>query len=404
MRELMPTEHQRPAGGGIDCSVLVPVLNEEADIAATLRAMLAQEFPGQLEFLVVDGRSSDRTREIVSALAAEDPRVRLLDNPRRTASSGLNVALANARGRWVARMDAHTEYPSGYVALGVQRLARGDTKWVSGPPIPVGRGAISRAVTLALRTPLGRGGSRKWAAELSTDGEYQLDSGVFAGVWERATVLEYGGWDEHWLRNQDSEMAGRFLANGERLICLPAMASFYLPRDSLRSLWRQYRQYGEYRERTAVHHPHTMRRSHLAPPALVAATAAAALAPWRPARRLARGAVAAYAAVLIAAGVSAAPHAQDDREAALVPVVLAVMHLAHGTGAWVGAARHGAPLAGIARALGRRKLSSRPTPEAAEVYAPSLGAPPAPVPLAPRRIELPSEPRADIAPRSPRAA
>ena len=49
--------------------------------------------------------------------------------------------------------------------------------------------------------------------------------GVFAGVWERETLLEYGGWDEGWARNQDSEMAGRFLARGERLICLPQMAA-----------------------------------------------------------------------------------------------------------------------------------------------------------------------------------
>ena len=103
-----------------------------------------------------------------------------------------------------------------------RRLRRGDTRWVSGPQVATGDGPVSRAVALALRTPLGRGGSRKWG---TSDGavteEYELDSGVFAGVWERDTLLEYGGWDEGWPRNQDSEMAGRFLARGERLICLP---------------------------------------------------------------------------------------------------------------------------------------------------------------------------------------
>ncbi len=368
----MPTDRIGRGDRTVHCSVLVPVLNEEADIVATMRAMLAQEFDGELEFLVVDGGSSDRTREIVAALAVQDRRIRLLDNPRGGTPSGLNVALAHARGRWVARMDGHTEYPRGYVALGVERLTRGDTRWVSGPPIPVGRGAVSRAVALALRTPLGRGGSRKWASEPSDDHEYQLDAGVFAGVWERSTVLDYGGWDERWLRNQDSEMAGRFLARGERLICLPGMAAQYLPRDSLPLLWRQYLQYGVFREMTAVRHPQTMRLSHLMPPALVATVPAALALPVAPLRKLARAALAFYAVALAAGGVHAARGADTHREAGLVPAVLAVMHFAHGTGFWTGAARHGPPLPGIASVLGLRGLAKRLAPGPAEVYAPSL--------------------------------
>ena len=170
-------------------------------------------------------------------------------------------------GRWVARMDAHTSYPADYVALGVKRLAQGDTRWVSGPPIATGNGPVSRAVALALRSPLGRGGSRKWASDRDSEArEYDLDSGVFAGVWARETLLAYGGWDERWARNQDSEMAGRFLERDERLVCLPAMASEYTPRNSVPSLWRQYLDYGDFREWTAVRHPHTMRRSHLLAP------------------------------------------------------------------------------------------------------------------------------------------
>jgi succinoglycan biosynthesis protein ExoA len=408
MRELMHG-HNGSGTRAVACSVLIPVLNEERQIAESLRAMLAQECPGELEFLVVDGGSSDRTREIVAELAAEDPRIRLLHNPHRTAASGLNVGLANARGNWVARMDGHTRYPSRYVALGIERLAQGNTRWVSGPPIPVGRGAVSRAVALALRTPLGRGGSRKWAAEVGATGEagetgeYQLDSGVFAGVWERATVLEYGGWDEHWHRNQDSEMAGRFLARGERLICLPAMASYYLPRDSLRSLWRQYMQYGEFREMTAVRHPNTMRLSHLAPPALVATVALGVSAPRRPVRTFARGALSAYACVLGLAGLHAARSAEDARDATLVPLVLAVMHLAHGAGAWVGGYRHGAPVAGIARVLRMQALASRLWPEATAVHAPSLEQAAAP-PTSLDAFRVPEHPGADVAPRSPRAA
>ena len=134
----------------VDCSVLVPVLNEERYIEASVAAMRRQRFPGRLEFVFADGGSTDRTREILSRLAAEDPRIRVFHNPAGTVPSGLNVALSHARGRWALRMDAHTVYREDYAALGVQRLARGDTRWVSGPQVPKGHGPVSRAVALAL--------------------------------------------------------------------------------------------------------------------------------------------------------------------------------------------------------------------------------------------------------------
>jgi succinoglycan biosynthesis protein ExoA len=352
--------------------VLVPVLDEKRHIARTVETMRRQRCSGRVEFLLVDGGSSDGTREILAELAAQDRRVRVLENPRRTTPSALNVGLAHARGRCVARMDAHTEYPENYLELGIRRLARGDTRWVSGPQIARGRGPVSRAVALALRTRLGRGSSRRWGMERGgTDGEYELDSGVFGGVWERATLLDYGGWDERWWRNQDSEMAGRFLAQGERLVCLPSMAAEYSPRDSLRGLWRQYFEYGEFRELTARRHPHTMRRSHLLAPALAGDVALSFAAP-RLLRRLERRALVIYVAVLAGAGIWAVREAEQPRDAALVPLVLATMHLAHGSGSLYAAARHGPPLAALARVAGFSPLATRLTPRAEQVWAPSL--------------------------------
>jgi len=140
--------------GAVVVSVLVPVLNEERYITESVAAMQRQRFAGRIELLFADGGSSDGTREILESLAAGDDRVRVFDNPRRAVTSGLNVALGHARGRWVVRMDAHTVYPDDYVALGVRRLERGGTRWVSGPQLPKGHGRVSRAVALALSSPL----------------------------------------------------------------------------------------------------------------------------------------------------------------------------------------------------------------------------------------------------------
>ena len=122
-----------PGAGGngaqaVDVSVLVAVLNEEAFIRDTVAAMRAQRFDGTIEFLFMEGRSEDRTREILQELALEDPRLRIVDNPARQLASGLNVGLREARGEFVVQMDAHTYYPPDYIARGVERLRRGDAR------------------------------------------------------------------------------------------------------------------------------------------------------------------------------------------------------------------------------------------------------------------------------------
>jgi glycosyltransferase involved in cell wall biosynthesis len=336
----------------VDVSVVVPVRNEVACIRDTVPAMLAQRFDGSIEFLLVDGRSEDGTREILDQLAAGDRRIRVLDNPARSTPSALNTGLRDARGEFVARMDAHSYYPPAYVAAGVERLRRGDVDWVSGPAIPRGSGRWSRLVALALATPLGVGGSRKWGSAREID----VDTGVFAGVWRRATLERLGGWDEGWPANQDSELAARVLGNGGRIVCLPEMAARYVPRDTLSGLARQYFRYGYYRERTSRRHPHSIRRSHVVPPALALTAIAAAAAP-RPLRRAARGAIAAYAVTVAATSLRSTGAA--PRDAAALAAVFATMHLSWGAGFLCGAARFGPPVAALAR-LVRGEGASKP--------------------------------------------
>jgi succinoglycan biosynthesis protein ExoA len=354
----------------VDISVLVPVLNEERHIRETVAAMQAQRFDGTVELLFADGGSDDDTRRILLELAQSDPRIRVLDNPGRRTASGLNVCLREARGKFVARMDAHTFYADRYLAAGVERLARGDTEWVSGPAVPRPVGAVSRAVALALASWLGRGGSRKWSEDLASAEEQTLDTGVFGGVWRRARLLEAGGWDERWPINQDSEMASRFLRDGAHLVCLPEMAGYYVPRDTLVGLARQYYRYGYYRARTFRRHPNSMRRSHLIAPALTAALFTSVAAP-RPLRRASRLGLLAYGLSVGATAASAAARPEQRREGALLAAVLPAMHFGWGFGTFAGMARFGPPVAAILRLMGREGRAGEVEAED-RVYAPSL--------------------------------
>jgi succinoglycan biosynthesis protein ExoA len=304
----------------VDVSVLIPVRNEAAHLRAVAGAMQAQELDGTFELLFVDGRSEDGSRAILEELAAADPRVRVLDNPARRTPHALNLALRAARGQVIARMDAHARYPPDYLARGIARLRAGDVDQVTCPALAEGDGRWSALVALALSTRLGTGGAD---FRHTSDAEIDVDSG-FAGLWRRDTLERLGGWDEGWVNDQDFELAARIRKSGGRIVCVPAMAAGYFPRDSLRALAEQYHRYGFYRVKTSLRHPESLRRSHVVAPGLVL-TAAAALAAPRPLRRAARAGLAAYAAAVLATSARAGRPAE-------LPLVFATMHFSWGIG------------------------------------------------------------------------
>jgi succinoglycan biosynthesis protein ExoA len=334
----------------LSASVLIPVLNEESHLPETMRAMLAQRFDGEIEFLFVDGGSSDRTLEILKEHATRDPRVRVLDNPDRQTTAALNIGLRHATGEFVVRMDAHSEYPPNYIAGAVERLLRGDVDWVCGPAIAEGEGRWSATVAASLRTPLGQGGSRKWEPGQS---EVELDTGVFTGVWRRSYLEELGGWDEGWPINQDSELAARVFERGGRIVCLPELAAVYTPRNSPKSLARQYFRYGYYRTKTSRFHPDSMRRPHVVAPGILITLVACVVGP-RAVRLAARAAIASYVAALLLVTARAARDGEADRSQLVrMPVVLAIMHVAWGAGFFAASARFGPPLQALRRLIRR---------------------------------------------------
>src|SRR3982750_3933073 len=97
-------------------SLIMPVRNEAAFIARGINAVVAQDYPPELmEVIVVDGMSDDGTREVVRDFANRHPNLRLLDNPGRIVSTGLNLALREATGEIIIRVDGHCEIAEDYV-------------------------------------------------------------------------------------------------------------------------------------------------------------------------------------------------------------------------------------------------------------------------------------------------
>src|SRR5438093_4604419 len=89
-------------------TVIVPAYNAAATSARALESALAQTYR-QIEVIVIDDASNDATSEIVAAY--RDERIRLLRLPRNQGESGaMNEGIANARGEYVAFLDADDEW------------------------------------------------------------------------------------------------------------------------------------------------------------------------------------------------------------------------------------------------------------------------------------------------------
>src|SRR5262249_39184565 len=139
----------------------IPVRNEGKHIARCLEGVLSQDYPPErMEVLIADGMSDDDTRQVLARVAASDPRVRVLDNPGRIVSTGLNAAIRLARGEVIIRMDAHTVYASDYVSQCLAVLDETGSDNVGGPARTEAKRYWERAIAAAYHSRFACGGAR----------------------------------------------------------------------------------------------------------------------------------------------------------------------------------------------------------------------------------------------------
>lgn len=337
-RPSAPPPPPSPPGGEPLVSCVLPVRDEAAHIEAVLGDLLAQEAEGTpFEVLVVDGRSRDDTRARVAAVAARDPRVRLLDNPARLSSAARALGVAAARGRYVAFVDGHCRLPTRtllrdmldlFQRSGAACLARPQ------PLVPAARGWRARAVAAARTSSFGHS-----AASTIYDGREGPVSPVSAGaMYRREVFAQVGTFDPAFDACEDVELNWRVHAAGLPCWTSPRLAVAYEPRGTLRGLFAQMRRYGRGRARLHRKHPAAFTWESLAPVALVLGLpvllgAAALLAPHAP------GAVQAallapvllYALLSLLASAAAASRAGWDL-LPLLPVVFLLVHAGLGLG------------------------------------------------------------------------
>jgi len=246
-------------------TVVIPIRNEERYIAQCLKSVADQDYPAyRLEILVVDSMSDDRSREIVVEFGAKYPHIRLLDNPRRIASTALNIGIENASGDVIVRVDGHCVLEPDYISQCVRYLQKTGADNVGGLMRAVGESYVGKAIALVTSSPFGIGYSKFHYSQ-----EEQYVDTVYLGAFRREVFDKVGLFDEELVRNQDYELNYRIRASGGKIFLTPAIKSWYITRNSLLGFWKQYFYYGFSKVRVLKKHPRSVKLRQLVPPAFV---------------------------------------------------------------------------------------------------------------------------------------
>jgi succinoglycan biosynthesis protein ExoA len=252
-------------------SVIIPCRNEEHYITKVLD-FFVRALPADKELIVADGDSTDRTREIVARYSASHPEIILISNPKKYVPFALNECLGRAEGKYIIRLDAHTEYADDYFVRVKETFERTGAEIVGGPMRAKGNTSFQRAVAVCTSTTFGVGDS-----QFHDDTAEGFTDSVYLGAWKKEIFAVTGLFDEEMMRNQDDEFHYRAKSLGMKIYLDPKIRSWYYPRGSLRKLMKQYFQYGLFKPLVLSKVRSEIKLRHLIPSAFVLYLAGAAI-------------------------------------------------------------------------------------------------------------------------------
>ncbi len=222
-------------------TVICPVYNESKFIVNVLE-FCVNAMPLDKEIFFVDGSSSDNTCELINQYAAKHSNIKLLHNPDRYVPYALNKAIRQATGDIVVRLDAHTLYANDYFEKIIEVFGKINADIVGGP-MRIAKGSeLQEAVGHATSTSFGIGNS-----SFHFENFEGFTDSVYLGAWKRKIFDVTGLFDESLVRNQDDEFHYRAKSKGFKIYQSPEIKLYYFPRNSFKTLFKQYYQYGLYK-------------------------------------------------------------------------------------------------------------------------------------------------------------
>lgn len=219
-------------------TVIIPTLNEEKFIGGAIKSVVEQVFPFEdVDLIVVDGGSTDKTVQIVESIILEYPNVRLLNNPKKIQSAAFNIGVAASDAPYILRLDAHVLYDKNYISQVIARLESDECVGNVGGRLitkPSEESFQAKANAIVNQVRFGIGG-----AAFRVGASYgEVDSVPF-GAFPRRVIESVGGMREDLPRGEDNEYNTRIRHAGYKIIFDPEIVSTYFARPTIRTSCHQ---------------------------------------------------------------------------------------------------------------------------------------------------------------------
>lgn len=224
-------------------TIICPSYNEENYIQNCIDSILNQDYPADLlQFLIVDGLSTDKTKSIVQENSLKHKNIQYIENKHKFVPQALNLGIENAKGDVIIRIDAHCVYPSNYVSLLVEKLYELNADNVGGVwvTLPSSNSTISLAIAIGSSHIFGVGASKH---KIGASTIIETDTVPF-GCYRREVFDKIGLFDTDLIRNQDDEFNARLIKNGGKIFLIPQLKINYFARKNLNKMNTMYFQYG----------------------------------------------------------------------------------------------------------------------------------------------------------------
>ena len=219
----------------IKVSIILPCRNEEKYIETCIQSLINNQSDGlQLEIIVVDGMSTDKTVTLIQPFLLKYPFIKLFQNPDKTVPFAMNLGISHAAGDYIVRVDAHACYPENYVSTLVNALIELNADnvgcvWFTDVLTKTNK-------TLAIKEVLShRFGVGNALFRVGINKITQVDTVPF-GCFKKSVFTKYGMYDTRLTRNQDIELNKRIVRGGGKIFLIPNKECIYYARETFTAI------------------------------------------------------------------------------------------------------------------------------------------------------------------------
>lgn len=219
-------------------AIIIPTLNEELHIEECINSLRQQTYPfEEMDIMVADGGSTDKTCNIIESIHEKWPNVRLLYNAKKIQSCAFNLGIASSDAPVLIRLDAHATYHKDYIRLSVKHVLSDESignaggRWIIKPYNDT---LMAKANAILNYSRFGIGGS-----SFRVDMEAKETDSVPFGAFRRDVLEKVGGMREDLPRGEDNEFNSRIRKAGYRVWFDPDIVCNYYARPTLATSARQ---------------------------------------------------------------------------------------------------------------------------------------------------------------------